>query len=63
DVKPDIKSIFETCRKGLEGNSVPSYIQVVDEIPKTISEKNLTRILSDAFTIEDSGVHSFSDYR
>ena len=56
---PDIKGIFTLCRKGLEGNSVPSYIQVVSEIPKTASEKNLDRLLREDFNKEASNVHKF----
>ena len=42
--------IFNICREKLEGNAVPSYLQVVREIPKTISEKNLDRILKQEFS-------------
>ncbi len=47
--KLDPASIFALCRARLDGNAVPSYLQVVDEIPKTASEKNLDRLLQDAF--------------
>jgi crotonobetaine/carnitine-CoA ligase len=43
-------AIFEACRAGLESNFVPSYLQVVDEIPKTASEKPQERFLLEAFT-------------
>ena len=43
------KAIFEACRKGLEPNFVPTWIQVVDEIPKTASEKPQERLLAAAF--------------
>ena len=45
----DVESIKSDCLKGLERNSVPSYIQIVTEIPKTISEKPLERLLRDEF--------------
>jgi acyl-CoA synthetase (AMP-forming)/AMP-acid ligase II len=45
----DPQSIFKTATEGLERNSVPSYIQVVGEIPKSASEKHLDRLLRDAF--------------
>ncbi|MBU0991215.1 MAG: AMP-binding protein [Proteobacteria bacterium] len=45
----DIESIKKDCLKGLERNSFPSYIQIVPEIPKTVSEKPLERILKDEF--------------
>jgi crotonobetaine/carnitine-CoA ligase len=35
----DPAPVFEVCHKGLEANFVPSYLQVVDEIPRTPSEK------------------------
>lgn len=42
-------SIFALCRKQLEPNFVPSYLQVVDEIPKTASEKPQERFLAQRF--------------
>jgi crotonobetaine/carnitine-CoA ligase len=39
------KKVFEACRNGLEPNFVPTYLQVVDEIPKTTSEKPQERFL------------------
>ena len=63
DVKPDIQDIYGHCIKQLERNSVPSYIQVIEEIPKTISEKNFTRLLIEAFTPDDTYVHTFESVR
>ncbi|MCP4755457.1 MAG: AMP-binding protein [Proteobacteria bacterium] len=60
---PDIKGIFETCLAGLERNSVPSYIQVVTEIPKTASEKNLDRLIKEEFKAVAPNVHRFEDNR
>ena len=45
----DPPSVFATCVRGLESNFVPSYLQVVDEIPKTASEKPQERFLMDRF--------------
>jgi crotonobetaine/carnitine-CoA ligase len=45
----DPTSVFETCVRGLEPNFVPSYLQVVGEIPKTASEKPQERFLMDRF--------------
>jgi crotonobetaine/carnitine-CoA ligase len=45
----DPRSVFALCRKGLEANFVPSYLQVVDEIPKTASEKPIERVLLERF--------------
>jgi crotonobetaine/carnitine-CoA ligase len=55
DVDPE--SIFDAAVKGLERNSVPSYIQVVEEIPKSPSEKHLDRLLKDAFSPDADNVH------
>ncbi|GIW40838.1 MAG: ATP-dependent acyl-CoA ligase [Candidatus Binatia bacterium] len=52
----DPKAIFEACRKGLEPNAVPTYLQVVDEIPKTVSEKPQERILRERFDPEAENV-------
>lgn len=59
---PHIKGIFDLCLKGLERNSVPSYIQVVQKIPKTASEKNLDRLLGGEFDIKAENVHKFEDH-
>jgi crotonobetaine/carnitine-CoA ligase len=58
---PDIKGIFDLCIADLERNSVPSYIQVVSEIPKTASEKNLDRVLRDEFDPDGSNVYRFEN--
>jgi crotonobetaine/carnitine-CoA ligase len=52
----DAASIFEACRDGLESNFVPSYLQLVDEIPKTASEKPQERFLLEAFAPDADGV-------
>ncbi len=54
----DPKAIFAACHEKLEANFVPSYLQVVDEIPKTASEKPQERFLLDAFDPEASNVFS-----
>ncbi|HYB90334.1 MAG TPA: AMP-binding protein [Candidatus Binataceae bacterium] len=53
----DPKSVFATCVKGLEPNFVPSYLQVVDEIPKTASEKPQERFLMDRFAPDGPGIY------
>lgn len=53
----DPAAIFALCRAKLEGNAVPSYLQIVDEIPKTASEKNLERLLKDDFHPQALNVH------
>jgi len=53
----DASSIFASCREKLEPNFVPSYLQVVDEIPKTASEKPQERLLAAAFDRTAPNVH------
>ncbi len=55
--------IYEKCKEGLEPNFIPSYIQLVDEVPKTISEKALDRILRDQFSPDKENVYKYEDYR
>jgi crotonobetaine/carnitine-CoA ligase len=49
-------SVFELCREGLESNFVPSYLQLLDEIPKTASEKPQERFLLEAFNANPKAV-------
>jgi crotonobetaine/carnitine-CoA ligase len=57
-VQLDPESIFATCVAGLEGNFVPSYLQVVDQIPKTASEKPQERFLLERFAPDADGVYT-----
>ena len=52
----DPESVFARCREGLEANFVPSYLQVVEQIPKTASEKPQERFLLDAFAPDAENV-------
>ncbi len=45
----NVDSLRDMCLTKLERNSVPSYFQIVDEIPKTITEKALDRVLREQF--------------
>ncbi len=60
--QPDIRGIFDACLQGLERNSVPSYIQVVPEIPKTASQKNLDRVLREEFDPRSANVYRLEDH-
>ena len=60
---PDIKSIFKHCLDRLERNSVPSYIQIISDIPKTASEKKLDRLLREEFRKDADNVYNFEDYK
>ncbi|MCK5098247.1 MAG: ATP-dependent acyl-CoA ligase, partial [Desulfobacteraceae bacterium] len=55
--------IYKKCKEGLESNFIPSFLQIVDEIPKTISEKALDRILRDHFLPENENVYKLENYR
>ncbi|MBI5843388.1 MAG: AMP-binding protein [Deltaproteobacteria bacterium] len=46
----NVESVKRRCMEKLERNSVPSWLQIVPEIPKTVSEKPLDRLLRDAFS-------------
>lgn len=48
----DPQALFAHARKVLERNFVPTFIQVLDEIPKTASEKPQDRFLIEAFQRE-----------
>jgi len=52
----DPADVFHWCRARLESNFVPSYLQLVDEIPKTASEKPQERFLLEAFAPDAANV-------
>ena len=58
DVEFDADDLFRLCRDQLESSSVPSYLQVVAEIPKTASEKPQERFLKEAFKASDARIHT-----
>ena len=41
----DVQALFALCRRPLEANFIPRFIQVLDAIPKTASEKPQDRFL------------------
>ena len=55
----DVKAISVELSKTLEKSYIPQYLQVVDEIPKTASEKNLDRVLRDEFRKDAENVFMF----
>lgn len=61
--KLDPAEIFALCVEKLERNTVPSYIQLVEEIPKSISEKHLDSVLRENFDPGAGNVYSFEDYK
>jgi crotonobetaine/carnitine-CoA ligase len=54
----DPRAVFDHCRVGLEPNFVPSYLQVVDTIPKTASEKPQEHLLLARFSPGADDVHT-----
>lgn len=58
----DPKGLFRLCSEELERNFVPSYLQFVDEIPKTASEKPQERFLKDMFDPESYRVFQAPSY-
>ena len=56
-------AFFNYARKGLEANSVPSYLLILDEIPMTISQKPQERFLMQAFEECPEKVYKQEDYK
>lgn len=59
----DPAALFALCHRDLEPNFIPSYLQVVDAIPKTISEKALDRILKEQFSPDADNVFRYENHR
>jgi crotonobetaine/carnitine-CoA ligase len=57
-----VSAVFAACREKLDRNSVPDYIQVLDEIPKTASEKPQERFLVEAFETNPQDVYAATSY-
>ncbi len=54
----DVAALYAHCRATLESNFVPTYIQVMDEIPKTASEKPQERFCLEFFRAHPEAVFS-----
>jgi len=54
----DSEAVFAACREGLEANYIPSYLHVVDQIPKTASEKPQERFLIEIFDPTSDSVYT-----
>jgi crotonobetaine/carnitine-CoA ligase len=57
----DVASVFAHCRQVLERNAVPSFLQVVREIPKTASQKPLERFLREQLEARGQGIYAADD--
>lgn len=53
----DPQRVFRACREKLEANFMPSYLQVLRQIPKTASEKPQERFLLEALQQDRASVH------
>jgi crotonobetaine/carnitine-CoA ligase len=51
------QKLFDACRRNLEANAVPSFLQVLPQIPKTASEKPQDRFLIEALAGDPASVH------
>lgn len=54
----DVQGLFRRCRQQLEASSVPTYVQLLHQIPKTASEKPQDRFLVEAFASNPGAVHT-----
>lgn len=59
----DPAALYAACRRSLEANFIPSFLQVVDEIPKTASEKPQDRFLIEALRSPGAEVYQHQDGR
>ena len=48
--------VFKWCQQRLESSFVPTYLQIVEEIPKTASEKPQERFLLEMFAVDAKNV-------
>jgi carnitine-CoA ligase len=56
----DIKVVMDWCRDRLPKSHAPDYLQVVEEIPKTISQRPLTRLLKMDFLERKGKIYNCS---
>jgi crotonobetaine/carnitine-CoA ligase len=58
----DVAALFSACRHKLDRSSIPDFIHVVEEIPKTASEKPQERFLAEAFAAQPANIYRAIDY-
>jgi crotonobetaine/carnitine-CoA ligase len=61
DAKLDVEEISKALSKALETSHIPQFLQVVSEIPKTASEKNLERVLRAEFSKEADNAYRLKE--
>ena len=59
----DPRSIFDLCKKELAANYIPSYLHVLEELPKTLTEKPLTRELKQLAEKGVGRMYKSEDYK
>jgi len=57
----DLKEIIDWCKNRLPKSHIPDYLQMVDEIPKTISQRPLTRLLKVDFREKKGKIYDVDD--
>ena len=57
------RSFYERLKKELQPNFIPSYLQVLRTLPKTITEKPLARELKEMFQRNEGTIHKLDDYK
>jgi crotonobetaine/carnitine-CoA ligase len=58
---PDINGIFVMCTNRLPAAAVPSYIQLIDALPRTPTEKVIRRLIKERFEADSPYVYRFND--
>lgn len=58
----DPAALFRACAEALERNQIPSYIQILPEIPKTVSEKPQERFLAEELRLGRHPVYRKEDF-
>ena len=56
----DLQALYRHCAEGLEKSHIPTYVQVMQQIPKTSAEKPLISLLQSSFDSALENVHRFS---
>ena len=57
----DIKEMINWCKDRLPKSHVPDYLQIVEEIPKTLSQRPLTRFLKVDFNEKKGKIYDVND--
>jgi carnitine-CoA ligase len=55
----EVKEILEWCKTRLPKSHLPDYLQIVEELPKTISQRPLTRLLREDFQKITGRIYDF----